>query len=46
MGAIGVLGYSLGCTADEPTVVAWRYGLAILAWGLIGGVLGRRVLRW
>lgn len=45
-GAIGVLGYSLGCTADDPTVVAWRYGLAILVWGLIGGALGKVVLRW
>lgn len=45
-GAIGVLGYSLGCTADEPTVVAWRYGIAILAWGIIGGILGKLILRW
>jgi hypothetical protein len=45
-GAIGVLGYSLGCTADDPTVVAWRYGVAILVWGLIGGALGKVVLRW
>ena len=45
-GAIGLLAYSLGCTADEPTVVAWRYGIAILVWGIIGGVLGKLILRW
>lgn len=45
-GAIGVLAYSLGCTADEPTVVAWRYGIAILVWGIIGGALGKLILRW
>ena len=45
-GAIGVLGYSLGCTADDPTVVAWRYGIAIVIWGAIGGGLGKIVLRW
>lgn len=33
MGAIGVLGYSLGCTTDDPTVIAWRYGVAILGLG-------------
>jgi hypothetical protein len=45
-GAIGALAYSLGCTADEPTVVAWRYGIAILVWGMMGGVLGKLILRW
>lgn len=45
-GAIGAIGYSLGCTADDAAVVCFRYGLSILACGLIGLIAGRGLLRW
>lgn len=45
-GLFGVLGYSLGCTADDPNVVALRYGIAVLICGVIGAAAGRWVLRW
>lgn len=45
-GALGAVGYSLGCTADDATIVAFRYGTAVLACGLLGALAGRFVLRW
>ena len=45
-GSVGTLGYALGCTTDEPTIVALRYGAAVMICGLTGALLGRVVLRW
>ena len=45
-GALAASGYSLGCTVDDPAVVAFRYGIAILLCGVIGALAGRTVLRW
>ena len=45
-GALATIGYSLGCMTDEPSVVAFRYGVAILACGAIGALAGRYLLKW
>lgn len=45
-GAIGAFGYSFGCLTDEPTIVAFRYGTAMIVSGLIGAFLGRLFLKW
>ncbi len=45
-GALGTVGYSLDCVADDPTVVAFRYGAAVLVCGALGALAGRYVLRW
>ena len=45
-GAIGAFGYSLGCLTDEPAIVAFRYGSAILATGVVGLVMGWFFLKW
>ncbi len=45
-GALGAVGYSLGCTTDDTTIVAFRFGTAVLACGVLGALAGRWVLRW
>lgn len=45
-GAIGALAYAFGCLTDVPQVVAFRYGLSIIATGAIGAAIGYLVLRW
>ncbi len=45
-GALGTVGYSLGCLADDAPIVAFRYGSAIFLCGMLGALIGRWVLRW
>lgn len=45
-GALGTIGYSLGCMTDEASIVAFRYGFAVLICGAFGGLAGRFLLRW
>jgi|GEM_PF-4756729 len=45
-GALAASGYSLGCMTDDPAIVAFRYGIAILVCGAIGALAGRVLLRW
>lgn len=45
-GALAASGYSLGCMTDDPSLVAFRYGIAILICGVIGAFAGRFALRW
>lgn len=45
-GAVGTLGYSLACPEISPVFVAVWYTLGILLTGLLGWVLGPRILRW
>lgn len=45
-GALGAMGYSLVCPEVSPTFVAIWYSLGILLTGLLGAVLGPRLLRW
>ncbi len=45
-GSIGAWVYSWGCIENGLTFVALWYTLGILLCGLVGGLLGRRLLRW
>lgn len=45
-GALGAMGYSLVCPEVSATFVAVWYSLGILLTGLLGAVLGPRLLRW
>jgi hypothetical protein len=45
-GAIGAAGYSLSCTEQSAAFIAVWYSLGIALSGLLGGVLGGRLLRW
>jgi hypothetical protein len=45
-GATGALGYSLACPEASIAFVAVWYTLGIVLTGLLGGVLGRWLLRW
>jgi hypothetical protein len=45
-GAIGALGYALACPEVSPAFVAIWYSLGITMTGMLGAVLGPRVLRW
>lgn len=45
-GALGAMGYSLVCPEVSATFVALWYTLGILLTGLLGAVLGPRLLRW
>ena len=45
-GALGASAYALHCTDDSPFFVLLWYGLGIAAVTTIGGLLGRRILRW
>jgi hypothetical protein len=45
-GGLGAALYAAHCPDDSPLFVATWYSLAITAVALIGGTLGRQVLRW
>lgn len=45
-GALGAFGYSLSCPEVSPAFVALWYSLGIGLSGLVGALLGPRVLRW
>ena len=45
-GAIGAFFYAANCTDDSPLFVATWYSLSIGATGLVGAVVGRRLLVW
>lgn len=45
-GCIGALGYAVHCHDEFITLVAISYTLAIVQMGLIGALLGPRLLRW
>jgi hypothetical protein len=45
-GALGAMGYSLVCPEVSATFVAVWYSLGVLLTGLLGAVLGPRLLRW
>lgn len=45
-GALGALGYSLSCPEVSPAFVALWYSLGIGMSGIVGALLGLRVLRW
>ena len=45
-GCIGALGYAFHCHDEFITLVAVSYNLAIVQMGLIGALLGPRLLRW
>jgi hypothetical protein len=45
-GAIGALGYALACPEVSPTFVSIWYSLGIALTGILGAILGPRVLRW
>jgi hypothetical protein len=45
-GGVGAALYAAHCPDDSPLFVATWYSLAILAMALVGGVAGRRILRW
>ena len=45
-GALGALGYALACTETAPTFIALWYTAGIGLSGLVGGLLGPKVLRW
>jgi len=45
-GGFGAIGYSLHCVDDTVPFIAVWYGLAVAACGLIGALLGPRLLRW
>ncbi len=45
-GAIGALGYALACPEVSPTFVTIWYSLGIALTGILGAILGPRVLRW
>lgn len=45
-GALGALGYALSCLEVSPAFVALWYSLGIGMSGMVGALLGPRVLRW
>ncbi len=45
-GALGAFGYSLSCPEVSPAFVALWYSLGIGLSGVVGALLGPRVLRW
>ena len=45
-GAVGAFGYALACPEASPAFVAVWYTLGIVLTGVLGAVLGSRVLRW
>ena len=45
-GCIGALGYAFHCHDEFITLVAISYTVAIIQMGLIGALLGPRLLRW
>jgi hypothetical protein len=45
-GSVGAWVYSWGCTENGLTFVSLWYTLGIVLCALIGGLLGRRLLRW
>lgn len=45
-GALGASVYALRCTDDAPLFVGAWYALAILLLGVLGGLIGSRLLRW
>lgn len=45
-GALGAIGYSLVCPEVSAAFVAVWYSMGILLTGLLGAVLGPRLLRW
>ncbi len=45
-GALGAFGYSLSCPEVSPAFVALWYSLGIGLTGIVGALLGPRVLRW
>lgn len=45
-GAVAVLVYSLHCVEDDPAFFGIWYTLGILIATLLGGLIGRQVLRW
>jgi hypothetical protein len=45
-GALGAFGYSLSCPEVSPAFVALWYSLGISLSGVVGALLGPRVLRW
>lgn len=45
-GAVSSAGYAIACTESSPTFVALWYSAGILLVGVIGALLGPRVLRW
>lgn len=45
-GALGAMGYALVCPEVSATFVAVWYSLGILLTGLLGALLGPRLLRW
>lgn len=45
-GAVGAAGYALSCDETAPAFIAVWYSLGIAATGLLGALIGPRVLRW
>lgn len=45
-GAVGAVGYALACREVSPAFVAVWYSLGITLTGVLGAILGPRVLRW
>jgi len=45
-GALGALGYALSCSEVSMAFVATWYSLGIVTTGVIGALLGPRLLRW
>lgn len=45
-GALGAFGYSLSCPEVSPAFVALWYSLGIGLSGIVGALLGPRLLRW
>jgi hypothetical protein len=45
-GAVGAFGYALACPESSVAFVAVWYTLGIVGVGLVGAVLGQRLLRW
>lgn len=45
-GTLAATAYALHCDRDVAVYVSVYYGLPVLSLGLIGGILGKRLLRW
>lgn len=45
-GALAATAYALHCDKDTAVYVSVYYGLSMLGLGLLGGILGKRLLRW
>ncbi len=43
---LAILGYGLFCNEDSPLFIATWYGLAAVITGVVGAILGPRLLRW